>query len=445
MTQRHPAGGRLLLLGAPRVLDAGGGVANLPETAPAFLIVHLAVLRQWVPREAVAALLWPDLPDERGQHNLRVALNRAGALLARVGLSGALHAERRRVRLDAPTDVADFRDAVAAADWARACSLADAPLLEGMRCQPYPALAEWMAVEREAYRRQWRRSLIEASQAGAAGGASAASALPDGALERYLAAHPADAEMATLQVSRLAASQRIGQARDVVEGFRRAAAEELPPGDVDAAARQIERAAAGAWSGRPAGPDDTSIIGRGDALAALADAVAANRLVTVTGLPGVGKSTLLRAFMAADPAGSEARRAFVEVGESSTAAGVIERIVGNLTGKPAPRLSTEAGLQRLEVARGVLVFDGIEQAPAAAGLTELLGALLARAPGVHVLVSARRPLSLEGEHVVTLGGLPTRGLDGAPGAVDSPAGLLFMREARRARPGFEFDAHPNEV
>src|SRR6185436_6776542 len=102
---------RMNLLGEPYVVATDGSRQAVPETAPAYLGLFLAAQSQWRSRESVAAHLWPDLSDERAQHNLRVALNRLGALLERWDASGALHAERRRVRLDLPSDLAAFRDA----------------------------------------------------------------------------------------------------------------------------------------------------------------------------------------------------------------------------------------------------------------------------------------------------------------------------------------------
>ena len=84
---------QLLLLGAPCVASAGGRI-DLPETAPAYLGLFLASHAGWVGRETVAAYLWPELPTDRAQHNLRVALNRLSPLLSYWGLQGALQTER---------------------------------------------------------------------------------------------------------------------------------------------------------------------------------------------------------------------------------------------------------------------------------------------------------------------------------------------------------------
>jgi DNA-binding SARP family transcriptional activator/tetratricopeptide (TPR) repeat protein len=425
MTTRSDAVTRLLLFGTPRVMSPSG-TFDLPETAPAHLITYLAAQAQWAPRESVAAYLWPDLPDERAQHNLRVALNRAGALLEPWNLRSALVAERRRVRLTVVTDLGEFRAAVARAEWAEACASITAPLFDKVQCAAYPALAEWMTVERESVRRSWRKALIEANQA---------RELSSEALERYLEHHPFDAEMATLLVTRLITTGHAAEAREALSAFRAAATDELAPGEIDAIARQIERAAEGAAPGSAAW-DGSDMLGREDALVALSAALTDGGLVTVAGLPGVGKSSLVRAWLRNH---SGPPMAVVPVAARTTAAAALERIVSAITGRRSERLSRAEGLRALEAARGVVLLDGVDQAPAEAGMLEMIAALQCM-PELRVLITSRRPLGIDGERVLTLAGLSTV----SPGDAPSPAAQLFLREARRTRfdlpPGMELAA-----
>ena len=418
MTTRSDVTCRLLLFGTPK-FEGPTGTADLPETAPAHLIAYLAAQTQWVSRESVAAYLWPNLPNERAQHNLRVALNRAGALLEPWQLKSALLAERRRVRLDLATDLAAFRTALAAGEWLQACALVTAPLFDQVQCTAYPALAEWMAIERESVRRAWRKALIEANQTGD---------LAYDALERYLAHHPSDAEIATLLVTRLVAAGQAAQARDALVAFRAAAGEELAAADLEAVARQIERAAEGAAPGA-ATWDSAGVVGRDDALQALDAAVAGNRLVTVTGLPGAGKSSLARAWLGRQ----SGAQAFVPVAARTTAAAALERVISGLTGQRSAHGSRDQSLRALEAVHGIVVLDGIDQAPADAGLLELVR-LLQPMSGLRLLITARRPLGLDGERVQTIAGLSTVSSNGAPSA----AAHLFLREVHRLR----FDAPP---
>jgi DNA-binding SARP family transcriptional activator/tetratricopeptide (TPR) repeat protein len=418
MTTRSDAAYRLLLFGTPR-FEGPSGEADLPETAPAHLIAYLAAQAQWVPRESVAAYLWPDLPDERAQHNLRVALNRAGALLESWNLRSALLAERRRVRLDVSTDLGEFRAAIARGHWLEACASIRAPLFDKVQCAAYPALAEWMSVERESSRRSWRKALIEANQS---------HELSSEALERYLEHHPSDAEIATLLVTRLMAAGHAARARDALTAFRAAATDEMGAGEVDSIARQIERAAEGVAPGATTW-DGSGVVGREDALLALRAAMAESRLVTVTGLPGVGKSSLVRAWLR-DQSGTPV--AVVAVAARTTAAAALERVVSAITGRRTERLPRAESLRALQSAQGIVLLDGVDQA-AETDMLEMIAALQPM-PGLRLLVTARLPLGIEGEHVLTLTGLSTA----SPGGAPSAAAQLFMREARRAR----FDLPP---
>jgi len=414
---------RWILLGAPRLEPDGtapGLRAELPETAPAYLGLFLAAQGGWVARETVAAYLWPELPTERAQHNLRVALNRLGALLQRWGIEQALTAERRRLQLQVASDLGDFRAAVAAADWARAAALPAGPLLQGVQFAAYPALAEWLEVEREAVRRSWRKALVEGGLAGAA---------VDDAAAAYLRVHPADAEITSLLATRLAAAGRREQAQDLIAAFRHAAGEEMTTADLDASLGPMLQAVAAAASSEAAAAQPP--LGREAELARLDAAVVQHRWVTVVGLPGSGKSTLVEAWMAAARSAQSAVPIVrLPVGANTSAAALVEALVRRLAaGAPAQRAST--GSERLVALRGRVVLDGLDPATLAPELRALLDTLARRCPGLHVLATSRQALALPGEQVLRLGGLAVAG-EGA--AAPSAAARLFLREAQRLRP-----------
>ncbi|MFF3164998.1 ATP-binding protein [Streptomyces sp. NPDC003273] len=143
----------------------------------------------------------------------------------------------------------------------------------------------------------------------------------------------------------------------------------------------------------------TSFVGRSAELAALAEAMAAARLVTVTGPGGVGKSRLaLRA--ARRPAGGAevARVELAHVQDPLFAEYAVADALGltDHTTRP-PR---EALFAHLAGRRVLLVLDGFEHlVEACAGLVaELLRGL----PELQVLAVGRRPLGLAGERLFPL-------------------------------------------
>lgn len=427
---------RWRLLGSPR-LERAGALApdvELPETAPAYLGLFLASQGAWVARERVAAYLWPELPTERAQHNLRVALNRLTALLQDLGVADALQAERRRLRLVVASDLAEFREAMAAGDWAQAVALPQGPLLQGARFLPYPALAEWLEVEREGLRRAWRQALVEA----------AAAAVPiEVAAGRYLQHHPTDAVVASLLATHLAAAGKPQRAQEVIDTFSRAAADELPSEDHALSVGQMQRAVAAAAGGAAAERADRAPpLGREADLARLDAAIVAHRWVSVVGLPGVGKSTLVAAWLGQREQASAPAPQLVRIAlhAQSTAAELSEALLGALSGKRrrvGPNPTPADALAPVAEAQGIVVLDGLDPSDLEPDLTALLRALAERCPGLRVLATSRQPLALPGEHVVRIGGLGSE-----------PAGAaaqLFLREARRAAPQHRWAGREHEV
>ncbi len=411
----------LVMFGMPCVVS-GDRRHDIPETAPAYLGLFLAAQSGWTARETVAAYLWPEAPTERAQHNLRVAINRLGVLLRAWGLADALQAERRRLRLTVASDLGDFRDAMASGDWARAGALPGGPLLDGLQCTPYPALAEWLSVEREALRRAWRKALVEAAQIGAA---------IDDALSRYVAAFASDGEAVTLLAARMAAAGRSLEAREVIAAFRRAASDELSADELQGYLRRMGETAAALVPAAPAAGAD-ALLGRDTELAALDALLKAHRWLTLAGLPGSGKSSLVRRWLADQPPSHLGPRwVRVDLNERSTAASVALALVAKLGVQPGPRRHATGPLQQLPLLEGLVVLDGLDPGNMADGLSMLLHTLASDSPKLRVLAVARGPLGVAGERVHRLKGLSVqRGAEGEP----SEAAQLLVREAQRMRP-----------
>lgn len=126
----------LKLLGVPAWRPGGEGEHVLPASLPACLLIHLACLGRWVDREQLAALFWPDAEPVQARHHLRINLHRLRQLLERLGAPDALEAERSRVRLTLPTDVAQLKagelEDAAPQDW-----------LQGFRIAGFDAFWDW--------------------------------------------------------------------------------------------------------------------------------------------------------------------------------------------------------------------------------------------------------------------------------------------------------------
>lgn len=301
----HPAGDvdpTLHLLAAPH-LRAGTERHPLPPSAPGLLLACLAVHGAPVARERVAVLFWPDADEAQAQHHLRVTLHRSRQWLAARGVADRLRADRHQLQLDLRHDVADFRAAIAAADWCRADTLHQAPLLDGVAPKSLPELDDWFSSEREALRAQWRDAARrEAARLAQAGEATAAAAVLVRLLRDDLLAE--DVLQALLRVAAEAGER--ATALDLHERFCRLAASELglaPMAETGALAEALRQrqiappapAAAPALSVMvPTSLTQPPLVGREVERAALAALAArATPLLVVTGEPGVGKSRLL--------------------------------------------------------------------------------------------------------------------------------------------------------
>ncbi|MFG2647499.1 ATP-binding protein [Streptomyces sp. NPDC048436] len=168
-----------------------------------------------------------------------------------------------------------------------------------------------------------------------------------------------------------------------------------------------------------------AFVGRTAELAGLAAALEAGRLVTVTGVGGVGKSRL--AVRAA--AGADARDGawLVELAAVRDPE-LVEHAVAEalrLTDQThrAPRNVLLDHLAEREV---LLVVDGFEHLVEACA--SLVGELLHHSPGLRVLAVGRRPLDTCGERIFPLAPLPTE-----------DATALFADRAAAGLPGFALD------
>ncbi|WP_406370323.1 regulator [Streptomyces sp. NBC_00647] len=168
-----------------------------------------------------------------------------------------------------------------------------------------------------------------------------------------------------------------------------------------------------------------AFVGRSTELARLAEVLKTVRLVTVTGMGGVGKSR----FAAHAAARTDGRDGVWRVDLSAVhdqelvEYAVVEAL--GLTDHTA-KSPRQVLLDHLAGRRLLLVLDGFEHLVEVSA--SLVGELLRRSPGLRVLAVGRRPLDIAGERVFPL----------APLAAAEAAELFADRAAARV-PGFTLD------
>ena len=170
-------------------------------------------------------------------------------------------------------------------------------------------------------------------------------------------------------------------------------------------------------------PPTTSLIGREADLAELETALKAHRLVTLTGVGGVGK-TRLALELAARSAYTFHDGVFViELAAVGDPAAVPEAVAAALGITQQPGLSVaDSVAAALEGRSRLLVFDNCEHVLDAAA--DMIAAILSRSDTVRVLATSREGLRVSDEQL-----WPVPSLD-----VDSSAATLFVERAPAVAP-----------
>jgi predicted ATPase/DNA-binding SARP family transcriptional activator len=182
----------------------------------------------------------------------------------------------------------------------------------------------------------------------------------------------------------------------------------------------------------------TPLVGRDTDMAALATAAAGNRLVTVTGIGGVGKTRLVAESLGELAARLQVPIAVVELG--AIAAGSVDGAVAAALGVDV-RVGTprSAVSEYLGGSSQLLVIDNCEHVLADA--RELVKAVLRACPQVRIIATSRHRLGLPDEQALPLDPLPT-GAEDMPAQQlrDSAPVRLFIDRLRRLRPSFPLTA-----
>jgi predicted ATPase/class 3 adenylate cyclase len=187
----------------------------------------------------------------------------------------------------------------------------------------------------------------------------------------------------------------------------------------------------------------TSFVGREDDLIMLSRRLAEERLVTLVGAGGVGKTRL---------AVETARRVFEEFDDGvwlvelaalrdpDQVASTVARAVGYhdpLAEAGGPALVRERLAAAVADQRMLLLLDNCEHLVQAAA--DLAAGLVRSCPRLVVLATSRQSLGVAGERLVEVGSLNLPGDDNPSVVAESGAGSLFVVRAQAIHPGFRLD------
>lgn len=444
---------RISLLGDVTIQFGDDYVTGLPARAAEALLIYLVCSPRPVAREKLAELLWAERSQAQALTNLRTILTPL-----RRELGDYLVVTRQTLAFDHSRehwlDVAEFERGFAALDSARRPAQLDAgqaqqlqavldlyqgDFLEGFYLRDGQGFEEWATLLRERLRhlaREGFRTLASYQLKTGAYRDGIASAT------RWRRLDPYSEEACRVQMWLY---MRAGQPHLAVQCYRDF--QTLLQADVGVApgantAALFERLRALPYPPPIDLPEPgAATVGREAEMAAIESLLAApgNRLVTLAGPGGIGKTRL-----AIEAARSLAQRrpgrflggvCFIPLAALKSAESIPLRVADalglSLQGSDPPRAQVLAHLAAREM---LLILDNLEHLLDAQGTAvSFLIDLLRQAPGVKLLLTSRERLSLYEEVIFDVEGLATQQDDElAP----SSAALLFVASARRVSRDF---------
>ncbi|WP_327350534.1 ATP-binding protein [Streptomyces sp. NBC_01304] len=162
-------------------------------------------------------------------------------------------------------------------------------------------------------------------------------------------------------------------------------------------------------------------IGRDRELAGLQDALRTHRLVTLTGVAGVGKTRLARQVVELDAGAGATSSCWADLWQLQDEE-MLAQLVADCCGLSdhTPRLPLDALCQWIGKRDLLIVLDSCEHVLPAC--RNLVTTLLGNCPQLRILATSRELLHVDGEHVTVLDPLP----------VATDAAELFLRRAAEA-------------
>ena len=430
-------------------------------------------------RDMLAGLLWPERPDAAARHNLRQALNRLrNAIGDREAIPPFLQITRQIIQFNPASDywldVAAFTDLLAASaelqrrrpELCRSCvrllqkaaELYGGDFLVGFSLGNNIPFEEWLVMEREHLRRQALEAFHQLAIYHEKCGEYAQA---EHYARRQIELEPWREEAHRQLIRALALSGRRSEALAQYEICQRMLAKELGVGPTVETTVLCEQIKTGRIFGAATSPhlpehnlpqQTTLFIGReterAQIVARLLDP--AYRLLTLVGTGGVGKTRLALEAARRELGDFYHGVWFVPLAEMAYAGNpalsdsferrnalvlsIAEKLELTFSGRRAPQAQLLDHLRDKEL---LLLLDSLEQLRDVG--SDFILKVLQSAPHVTILVTSRRRLNLQAEHVFRVAGLPIPVTTGEPEASTYSSVRLFAERAERTPAGFVLD------
>jgi predicted ATPase/DNA-binding SARP family transcriptional activator len=428
---------RLHLLGRSELVGDNSTLPLAPERRIQAL-VYIVSQRQWIAREQIGAVFWPGHAHEAVLRNVRKVLHLIGELPG----PPPMETRGNLVRCAMPTDIESFEAALASNRLDDAVSCYRGAFAPGLEADAAAPFGEWLHAERARIAARWRSAVLQL--AGSIQDTTRVLSLSQALID----ADPFDEDAVSLALTVLTQSGRRVEARRLYRDFAgrlgaelgiepsvrvRALVEETPaPSRVE----PVQQPVAGIFVGRRLELRRISELLNGSE---------SPRAVVLHGPGGIGKSRLSREVLASTASQFPDGAYWVALDDLTAAAQLPVRIAQAAgldfrdTVDGVDVLVAQIGSRRL-----LLVLDNAEHLPE---LGALAAQLIARCPGIRLLVTSRaRPSALDAE-IVTLAGLdvPDEESRDEEAAASFDAVHLFVERARFQQPSFDFSRHLEAV
>jgi len=437
------------LLGAAQV-NSGSDWIELPPGKTSALLYYLAYKNDWVSRDELVFLLWPDSSEGAARKNLRQLLS----TIRRSPYAKGVETEENRLRWLVDTDVKKFRAALAEGNMATATQLYPGALLQGFAVD-LPEFEQWLDAERQELQASWQETALAfVSELEHSNRYLQAADL----LARLRRDEPLDEELLQRHLSNLARAGQNHKALTTYDAFHKALAQDYDAEPEEETLRLVERLRRGEapeeeaplvprTHGDSVAPrrhnlplDPTPFIGREATKARAVELLQepSRRLLTLVGPGGIGKTRLAIEVARAHVDRYEDGVFFVNLAPVTSPdlliTGIADAVGFAFYGATHPKEQLFAFLHDKHL---LLVLDNFEQLlPAAPLVAELLGFT----PKLRVLATSRAALHLSGEQVYEVPplGLPTPGETPSLESMSQyEAVALFIERALAVKPDFQ--------
>lgn len=438
----------LYLLGGCR-LALANELKTLAVRRPVLLCTYLVAQNDWVSREELLLLFWPEDTEANARNKLRQLVHKT----KKEPFAEKLELEESRLRLCLKNDLQAFKEAFEQSDWQQVLSLYKGDLLEGEQAKRLPKYQEWLELTREEYMQMWREASLNYAQMLAERSdfidankylqaVLEKDLLAEEVLQLYLryAVHAGQRQDALRLFERFKSYLRqdlqmdpLEETLELVEKLKNY----TEKSELSSTAKSSEEIVAQKSQERFELPSyATAFVGRDIEIVEITNLLDSEaRLISILGIGGIGKTRLVIEIARQAKHQFKDGVIYVPLAALSSAEYFVNYCLECFEVTPYPHFKPEE--QMLSYAKNhehLFIFDNFEHVIKA---KDIIAKLLNASSKSKIIITSRETLKLSAEYSYELKGLSVPKTQNAIEAYD--AVQLFIKTARRANSSFSLD------